>query len=117
MFTEYSYVELINQQGDRVTSASTAGEIIGTCFKNYATPFIRYATGDLASYASEECSCGRKYPLVEKIEGRVQEMIVLNNGKVVPLTALFFGQHFNAFSTIEKCGSYKMKLAEYLLGL
>jgi phenylacetate-CoA ligase len=115
VFTEYSYVELISQQGDRITQAGTTGEIIGTCFENRVTPFIRYSTGDLASYASEECSCGRKYPLIEKVEGRIQEMIVLNNGKIVPLTALFFGQHFSAFNTIKKMQVVQDEIGKILI--
>lgn len=49
---------------------------------SYTMPFIRYNLGDIGVYMEKMCSCGRSFPLLlEKIEGRSDELIVLPSGK------------------------------------
>ena len=102
IFSEYSYVELIGRNGDVIIEGEKEGEIVGTNLRNYVTPFIRYKTGDIASYANGKCECGRNYKLLGKVDGRFQNMIILEDGKIIPLTAIIFGQHFTAFDKIKK---------------
>jgi phenylacetate-CoA ligase len=45
------------------------GRLIVTNLHNYAMPFIRYDAGDLAT-VGDVCSCGRVFPVLERIEGR-----------------------------------------------
>jgi phenylacetate-CoA ligase len=75
---------------------------VGTGFNNWAMPLIRYRTGDIAVVGPKSCSCGRHYPLWERIEGRLQEYIVASDGKLVSLTAFIFGQHYHAFERIKR---------------
>lgn len=84
IFPEYSYVELIDKNGHVISETGRTGEIVGTSFMNYVTPFIRYKTGDIAVHSNQRCSCGRNYPLLEGIEGRVQEFILAKDGSLVP---------------------------------
>lgn len=79
---EHSVVELLGTDGDPV-SAGEVGEIVATGFGNRATPLIRYATGDLAVPTGDRCACGRAGPLVERIEGRVEDMVVTPEGRRV----------------------------------
>jgi len=68
------------------------GEIVTTDFHNYAMPFIRYRTGDIGTLTDEECSCGRKLPLLKSVEGRVISLIYHSNGNLLsglPLTDVF----------------------------
>lgn len=62
------------------------GEITGTGFLNYAHPFVRYKTADIASLPVI-CGCGqcgRQYdPVLTDIEGRLQDFIVTPEGKSV----------------------------------
>jgi len=51
-------------------------EIVGTGLHNFAMPFIRYQTGDLAEPAEEACLCGRKQPVLRSIIGRDDDFIV-----------------------------------------
>lgn len=76
------YVEL---QNDGVPlGAGELGEVIATDLNNYSMPFIRYQNGDLAVAAREPCSCGRGLPLLERVEGRVLDVIVTPDGRYVP---------------------------------
>ena len=65
-------------------------------------PFIRYRTGDLATFSSNTCQCGRNYTLFDDIEGRNYEYVFTKDGRKISLTGLIFGQHFNAFRKIDK---------------
>ena len=79
------------------------GEIIGTGFWNFATPFIRYKTQDFAEMGPEKCDhCGRNYQLLNKIEGRMQDFVIDKEGKLITLTALVFAQHFESFDKIKQ---------------
>jgi phenylacetate-CoA ligase len=54
--------------------------IIGTSLANFATPFIRYDTGDLASVFPSPCGCGLAGRVLERIDGRQEDLIELSDG-------------------------------------
>jgi phenylacetate-CoA ligase len=55
--------------------------IIGTNFTNLATPLLRYDSQDLATIrADASCSCGRPGRVLERIDGRLEDYVVLRNG-------------------------------------
>lgn len=60
-----------------------AAAIVATGFTNYAMPLLRYQTGDLAAPAAESCVCGRAFPRVECLLGRMDDMIVTPEGRRV----------------------------------
>ncbi|MFC1826943.1 phenylacetate--CoA ligase family protein, partial [Thermodesulfobacteriota bacterium] len=45
--------------------------------------FIRYKVGDVGIPSSRKCSCGRSYPLVENIEGRIADYVVTPEGNYI----------------------------------
>lgn len=59
------------------------GKIVCTGFTNKAFPFIRYEVGDIGIWESEdyECPCGRKSPVLKRIEGRLEDYILTPEGK------------------------------------
>ncbi len=104
-FMEYSYTEILDKDGNRVTKDKEVGEIISTGFTNYAMPFIRYRTEDLVEYTTHKCSCGRQSPLVKKIEGRLQELIVAKNGNLISMAAL--NMHSDVFDNVKQFQFYQ----------
>lgn len=66
--------------GDREAPEGEPGEIIGTCFENYAQPLIRYRTGDFAVRRHDRCSCGRAHSMLREIGGRTQDIISTPEG-------------------------------------
>jgi len=72
---DYSFVEFLPIQ-DTLNSA----KIIGTNWTNPAFPLIRYDVGDIAALTGETCSCGRTGRLVQEIDGRKEDYIVLPDG-------------------------------------
>jgi len=63
-------------------------------------PFIRYRTGDRGILAEGECQCGRPYPRLRSVTGRVQHYVYTDEMLPVSATAFIFGQHFRAFERI-----------------
>jgi len=59
------------------------GKIVLTPLWNYAMPLIRYDIGDVGKQSSERCPCGRGLPLMEVIEGRYEDFIVLPSGRMI----------------------------------
>lgn len=64
------------------------GEVVVTSLFENATPFIRYYQGDMASLSPSQCDCGITFPLMNVIEGRKDDFIVLQSGKKIPPTRI-----------------------------
>jgi phenylacetate-CoA ligase len=58
----------------------TEGEVVITNLQSFAMPLIRYRHGDIAAVSPEDPSCGRGLPLLKKIQGRIDDFIVLPSG-------------------------------------
>jgi len=86
---EYGILELVNEDGEPITDADTVGKVVGTGFRNYCMPLIRYVMNDLATYASGECSCKRGARLIKEFKGRLQEFLVSKSGTLVPFLAIY----------------------------
>ncbi|HBN57463.1 MAG TPA: hypothetical protein DD414_11880, partial [Lachnospiraceae bacterium] len=101
----YGHVEVLDEKGRHVREGET-GEVVVTSYSNFAMPFIRYRTGDLAEYG------GTKGAVVtlNKVWGRTQDIIYTVSEEPVFLTALIFGLHYHAFTNILK---WKLIQKEY----
>jgi len=66
------------------------GRIIATGLHSYAMPFIRYDTEDVGALSTSLCPCGRGLSLLERLEGRCNDLITLSNGKVLTPGFAFF---------------------------
>lgn len=115
IFPEYGITELIDENGKTITSGT--GEIVGTGFNNYAMPLIRYKMGDVGVLSNKKCECGREYPLFERIEGRIQEMVITKNNTTMTLNPLFFDQHMEAYSNINEFQVIQEKKGELILNI
>jgi phenylacetate-CoA ligase len=57
------------------------GEIVATSLIREYQPFIRYRLGDLGMWSRESCPCGRSMPLLEEITGRIEDVIIGEDGR------------------------------------
>jgi phenylacetate-CoA ligase len=80
--TELVACEILRPDGSPAEQGET-GRIVLTDLWNYARPFIRYDTGDLAARLGGTCACGRGFPLLGPIEGRLQEWLTTPSGRMV----------------------------------
>lgn len=56
------------------------GEIVGTALANPAFPLIRYRMGDGAAIDERGCRCGRPGRILERLDGRLDDYLVLADG-------------------------------------
>jgi phenylacetate-CoA ligase len=86
----YGYFELLDKEGNPVSMPGQPGEIVGTGFINTVMPFIRYRTGDWATYVGDRCeACGREHTVVTDVKGRwPQGELIAMDGSTVTMTSL-----------------------------
>jgi phenylacetate-CoA ligase len=71
-------VEVLNN--GRKVSVGERGEVIGTSLYAFTSPLIRYHLGDMVTYGQEQCRCGRPLATIKKIEGRMNDLFISQNG-------------------------------------
>ena len=57
--------------------------VIGTNLTNRAFPLIRYDVGDIAQVSGRTCGCGRPGRIIDGIDGRREDYVVLPSGAMV----------------------------------
>ena len=80
--TELVVCEVLRQDGTPCAPGET-GRIVLTDLHNFARPFVRYDTGDLAAAVDENCSCGRGFPKLGRIEGRSLDCLQTPSGALI----------------------------------
>lgn len=99
LFPQYGYPEIVNEDGQPIHEG--VGEIVGTNFHNSVFPLIRFKTKDFAKVSKDEkCNCNRNYLMIDSIEGRKHEFIIVDNGRKVSLTSI--NMHDSTFKNIKQ---------------
>lgn len=75
-------VEIVDAQG-APTPPGVPGAVVVTDLTNLVMPIIRYKVGDVAVLNDERCSCGRSYPLISSLEGRIADYVRTPNGEYI----------------------------------
>ena len=81
---DYFYFEIIDQNTGKQVPCGEIGELVITTLKKEGAPLIRYRTHDLTRFISGECACGRKYPRIDIILGRTDDMIKVKGINIFP---------------------------------
>ena len=83
---DYGIVEFLPTERDG------ARQIVGTSLGNRLMPLYRYATGDSARLSGASCACGRAFPVVDEIAGRLEDVIHTPSGRAIArLDSVFKG--------------------------
>lgn len=77
---ESGVVEFLRPDGSAAAAGEPA-EMVMTSFRNLSRPILRYRIGDTAAWSDRRCSCGRNWPVVEMLSGRLAEWVVNKHGK------------------------------------
>jgi phenylacetate-coenzyme A ligase PaaK-like adenylate-forming protein len=95
-------VEVLEDEGFEVGGAKL-GRVLVTHLHSYATPFIRYDLGDLASLATC-CPCGHDGPVLYNIHGRTKSLLKHQDGSISP-----FYVRDNELLGIAKCKEFRIR--------
>lgn len=79
---EFGIVEFLREDGSPARPGEMA-RLICTGFTNLAMPLIRYDIGDTAILSEERCPCGRNFPVIEKLLGRTDDILVTPDGRQI----------------------------------
>jgi len=71
--------------GERVKEGET-GELVLTTLTREATPVLRFRTGDITFFTTDECSCGRTLGRMGRVFGRADDMLKVRGVKFWPKT-------------------------------
>ncbi len=93
--TDNVKVEVVDDAGQPV-APGREGRIVVTDLHNASTPFIRYEIGDIGTAASDEpCACGRPFPLLASVDGRLQDVVHTPRGSVSALYVTYTMRQFD----------------------
>ena len=81
---DYIYIEIVDPETLEPVPDGTIGEIVITTLVKEGAPLIRYRTHDLSRIVPGECPCGSKFPRLDVIMGRTDDMMKIKGVNVFP---------------------------------
>jgi len=95
---EIGFIEIIDKDGNPCPPG-VMGEVICTGLQNTLQPLIRYRIGDVARWAlDQKCKCHRQMPILERIEGRYEDLCLTSDGREI----LRFDTVFKGITSIKE---------------
>jgi len=101
IWSDIAFVEVIDPKTGEPLEPGEKGELTLTMLQKEALPMIRYRIGDISSVDEETCPCGRTSPRINRIQGRVDDMLIIRGINVFPsqveytlMTIPEVGEHF-----------------------
>jgi len=81
---DHFLAEIVDPDTEEVLPEGEWGELVVTTLTKEAFPLIRYRTGDITRLTSEPCICGRTNMRMDRIAGRVDDMLIIRGVNVFP---------------------------------
>lgn len=78
--TDNVIVEILRDDGT-LCAPGEEGNIVVTDLHNFATPLIRYALADSATFAKGECKCQIMLPALRTVQGRSYDVLINRRGE------------------------------------
>ncbi len=75
IWDDYVYLEIIDPVTGENVPDGEFGEIVLTTLVKEGAPLIRYRTHDISRIIPGECPCGSKFPRIDVIQGRSDDMV------------------------------------------
>jgi len=77
LFSDLVYLEVLDRAGRPVRPGEPGSRVLVTNLVNRAQPLIRFELGDLITLSDRACLCGRPHPLLERVDGRSDDVLDL----------------------------------------
>ena len=81
---DYIYLEIIDPVTGKPVPDGEEGEIVITTLVKEGAPLIRFRTHDISRILPGECDCGSKYPRIDIIKGRSDDMFKVHGVNMFP---------------------------------
>lgn len=81
---DHILVEVLHPDTNEPVPEGGRGELVLTTLKKTARPMIRFRTGDIVSFTSDPCACGRTSIRLQGIHGRLDDMLIIKGVNVFP---------------------------------
>jgi phenylacetate-CoA ligase len=81
---DLAFVEVIDPESGERLGPDERGELVITMLQKEALPMVRYRIGDITSYDDSVCPCGRSHVRISRIQGRVDDMLIIRGINVFP---------------------------------
>ena len=101
LWSDIALAEIIDPKTEEPLEPGEKGELTITILRKEALPMIRYRIGDITSMEDSTCPCGRTHPRINRITGRVDDMLIIRGINVFPSQVEYalmaipeVGQHF-----------------------
>ena len=94
----HQHLHLINTRAYYETDEN--GTLLSTDLSNKAFIMLKYNTTDIVEMSEASCECGRHFPVIKKLVGRLNDVVVDMEGQV--LHASFFGMALSKDSSIQQ---------------
>jgi len=101
VWSDLTLVEVLDKDTGETLAPGERGELVITMLQKEALPMIRFRIGDISVLDEEPCPCGRTHPRIRRIQGRVDDMLIIRGINVFPsqvehtlMSIPEVGQHF-----------------------
>jgi|SRR5271165_746042 len=81
---DHILVEVLDPETQELVPEGGRGEMVLTTLKKAARPMIRFRTGDIVSFTSEPCACGRTSTRLQGVHGRLDDMLIIKGINIFP---------------------------------
>lgn len=81
---DYIYIEILDPKTGEPVADGDVGEIVITTLVKEGAPLIRYRTHDLSRFVPGACACGSKYPRIDTLIGRTDDMVKVKGCNIFP---------------------------------
>ena len=81
---DHILVEVLDRESGEPVRDGDRGELVLTTLKKSARPMIRFRTGDIVSFTSEPCACGRTSIRMLGVHGRLDDMLIIKGVNIFP---------------------------------
>lgn len=110
MWDDFIYFEVVDPKTGKNLPDGEIGELVITTLKKQGAPLIRYRTHDLTRVIPGDCPCGCKYPRIDTILGRTDDMVKVKGVNIFP------SQIDELISSIEGASSEYQFMIDHLNG-
>ncbi len=93
--SDYRHLEFVDANG-LAMPVGEYGDVLVTDLEDRVFPLVRYRIGDRGRALAGICSCGRPYPLMDSVQGRIGYKIHLSNGVLYGGWAMLFEKYPDA---------------------